>query len=136
MAGSKLRGDLRLLLVVGPALFATGCGLFGDPVQEQWESRDKYPSCGDVELAQGKQVEEQATKEIECLRQALAAGEGAELKVSYPTVEGDPIREYYRLTPEGALEVYTDSTDDSFSDRKWSSTECYTPKWLPGISCQ
>lgn len=116
-------------------MFATGCGLFGDPVQEQWESREKYPSCGDVELGQGEQIENQATQEIECVRQALDAGEGAELKVSFPTVEGDPIREYYRLTPQGALELYVDSTDDPSSDQKWSSADCYTPGWLPEISC-
>ncbi|MGW1550661.1 hypothetical protein ACWCQX_28400, partial [Streptomyces sp. NPDC002346] len=51
-------------------------------------------------------------REIVCLQRALKNGESAELKATYPTVEGDPIREYYRLTPQGRLEVYTDSTDD------------------------
>jgi hypothetical protein len=50
-------------------------------------------------------------------------------------VEGDRIREYYRLTPQGSLEVYTDSTDDHYSDQTWSFAECYAPEWLAEISC-
>lgn len=80
-------------------------------------------------------MQKQAVREIVCLQRALKSGESAELKVAYPTVEGDRIREYYRLTPQGSLEVYTDSTDDHYSDQTWSFAECYTPEWLAEISC-
>ncbi|MGC4917325.1 hypothetical protein [Streptomyces albogriseolus] len=125
----------RLAAVAATSLLAAGCGMLDDPVKDRWESRTEYPSCGEVGLAQGEEIQKQAAREIDCLRRALKSGESAELKITYPTVEGDPIREYYRLTPQGRLEVYTDSTDDPYSDQKWSFAECYTPEWLAEISC-
>lgn len=109
--------------------------MLDDPVKERWEARTEFSSCGEVSLAQGEELQKQAVREIVCLRRALTSGESAELKITHPTVEGDPIREYYRLTPQSRLEVYTDSTDDRYSDQKWSFAECYTPEWLAGISC-
>lgn len=109
--------------------------MLGDPVKERWESRTEFSSCGEVSLGLVEEMPKQAVREITCLQQALKSGESAELKVTHLTQEGDPIREYYRLTPKGRLEVYHDSTDDHYSDQKWSFTECYTPDWLPEISC-
>ncbi|MFB7356184.1 hypothetical protein [Streptomyces gardneri] len=125
----------RLAAVTLTSLLVAGCGTLNDPVKERWESRTEFSRCGEVSLDQGEEMQKQAAREIACLQRALKNGESAELKVSYPTVEGDPIREYYRLTPQGRLEVYTDSTDDHYSDQKWSFTECYTPEWLAEISC-
>ncbi|WP_202277470.1 hypothetical protein [Streptomyces sp. M2CJ-2] len=126
---------VRLIAVAATSLLAAGCGTLDDPVKDRWESRAEFSSCGEVNLAQGEEMQKQAVREIVCLRRALKSGESAELKVTHPTVEGDPIREYYRLTPQGRLEVYTDSTEDRYSDRKWSFAECYTPEWLAGVSC-
>ncbi|WP_141206060.1 hypothetical protein [Streptomyces griseorubiginosus] len=125
----------RLVAMAAVFLVVGGCGVLDDPVKDRWESRTEFSSCGEVRLAQGEEMQEQAVQEIACLRRALKSGEGAELKVAFPTVEGDPIREYYRLTPQATLEVYTDSTDDHYSDQKWSFAECYTPEWLAEISC-
>ncbi|MBT2511573.1 hypothetical protein J7I98_38490 [Streptomyces sp. ISL-98] len=128
----------RLVAVAAMSLLAAGCGVLNDsvdPVKERWESRTGFSSCGKVSLDQGEEMQKQAVREIVCLRRALKSGESAELKVTYPTVEGDLIREYYRLTPQGRLEVYTNSTDDRYSDQKWSFAECYTPEWLAEISC-
>ncbi|MFC5854694.1 hypothetical protein ACFPZI_23775 [Streptomyces chlorus] len=125
----------RLVAMAAVSLVAGGCGVLDDPVKDRWESRTEFSSCGEVSLAQGEEMQEQAVREIACLRRALKSGEGAELKVAFPTVEGDPIREYYRLTPQATLEVYTDSADDRYSDQKWSFAECYTPEWLAEISC-
>ena len=86
-------------------------------------------------LAQGEQVDGKSMQEIACLRRALDVSEGAELAVSYPTVEGDIIRDHYRLTPHGSLQLYSDNQDDSYSDKKWSAVKCYAPEWLPKISC-
>ncbi|MGW6969211.1 hypothetical protein ACWGET_34800 [Streptomyces zaomyceticus] len=125
----------RLVAVALTSLLAAGCGMLNDPVKERWESRAEFSRCGAVSLDQGTEMQKQAAREIACLQRALKNGESAELKVSYPTVEGDPIHEYYRLTPQGRLEVYTDSTEDRYSDQKWSFAECYTPEWLAEISC-
>ncbi|MFJ2723021.1 hypothetical protein [Streptomyces sp. NPDC087437] len=88
-----------------------------------------------MSLDQGEEIKKKAVREIACLRESLKSSKSAELKVTYLTVEGDPIREYYRLTAQGRLEVYTDSTDDRYSDRKWSFAKCYTPEWLIEVSC-
>ncbi|MFE5593656.1 hypothetical protein [Streptomyces sp. NPDC056549] len=132
-AGVSMRA--RLVAVALTSLLAAGCGMLNDPVKERWESRTEYSRCGEVSLDQGEEMQKQAAREIDCLQRALKNGESAELKVTYPTVEGDPIHEYYRLTPQGRLELYTDSTEDHYSDQKWSFAECYTPEWLPEISC-
>ncbi|MFD7961689.1 hypothetical protein ACFV5J_12905 [Streptomyces zaomyceticus] len=126
---------VRLVAVALTSLLASGCGMLNDPVKERWESRTEFSRCGEVSLDQGAEMQKQAAREIACLQRALKNGESAELKVTYPTVEGDPIHEFYRLTPQGRLEVYTDSTEDRYSDQKWSFTECYTPEWLAEISC-
>ncbi|WAU82255.1 hypothetical protein O1Q96_22345 [Streptomyces sp. Qhu-G9] len=125
----------RIIAVAATSVLAAGCGMLDDPVKDRWEARTEFSSCGAVSLAQGEEIQKQAMREIVCLRRALKNGESAELKITYPTVEGDPIREYYRLTPQSRLEVYTDSTDDRYSDQKWSFAECYTPEWLTEISC-
>lgn len=125
----------RLVALAASALLATGCGTTGDPIKERWESRAPYSSCGEVRLHQGETMQQQAAREIACLRQALQNGAAAELQVTFPSVEGDPIHEHYRLTPQGRLEVYTDSTADRYSDGKWSYAERHSPQWLPEISC-
>ncbi|WP_157987141.1 hypothetical protein [Streptomyces atratus] len=132
-AGDSVRA--RLVAVAAVSLLAAGCGMVNDPVKERWESRTEFSRCGEVRLDQGEEMQKQAVREIVCLRRALESGESAELKVTHPTVEGDSIREYYRLTPQGRLEVYTDSTDDQYSDQKWSFAKCYAPEWLAEISC-
>ncbi|MEU3553700.1 hypothetical protein [Streptomyces fragilis] len=106
-----------------------------DPQKARFEARDPYRSCGDVTLAQGQELGSRAKREIGCLRRAHDRDEGAELKVTALTVEGDPVREYYRVTPHGALEIYTDSTDDPWSDGRWSSSGCDDPDWNPEPSC-
>lgn len=106
-----------------------------DPQKARFDARDPYRSCGDVTLDQGQGFKTRAKREIACLRRAHDRDEAAELKVTAPTVEGDPIREYYRVTPHGALEIYTDTTDDRWSDRTWQYFACEHPSWTPEPSC-
>ncbi|WP_448320523.1 hypothetical protein [Streptomyces sp. CO7] len=106
-----------------------------DPQKARFEARDPYPSCGDVTLAQGQELKTRAAREIACLRRALDRDRTAELKVTSLTVEGDPVREYYRIAPHRTLEIYTDSTDDKFSDGLWTSYGCEDPAWTPEPSC-
>ena len=124
----------RVLVAVSVVVCVGACGE-SDAVKSQWEARDKYSSCGSVELKQGAIFEEVAQPEIRCVREALKAGEGAELSVAAPTVEGDLIRSHYRLVPSGRLALYEDSTDDPYSDQKWKLTKCFAPDWLPEITC-
>ena len=49
--------------------------------------------------------------------------EGAELSVTRPTTEGEPITEYYRVLPGGGWEAYIDATEDS-SGGGWWYTDC------------
>lgn len=85
--------------------------------------RIPLPACDPVVLAQGEVVPPEAW---DCLNDAAAAT-GAELAVTTPTVEGDPITSYYRVGPgiEG-LEVYVDGTKDRFGDPQhpWTYTSC------------
>ena len=71
--------------------------------------RPVLPSCGSVELDQGEPIPQEA---IDCL--AGAGAGGAELIVTSPTVEGDPIVSYYRALPGGGIEVFSDMTQDAF----------------------
>jgi hypothetical protein len=106
-----------------------------DPVEKQWESRDSVPSCGSLRLQQGEELKVEGKKELECLGRALKAGRSAELAVQYPTAEGDPITDYYRVLSDGTTEVYTDSTEDANSDKKWSFATCDQPKSVLDVNC-
>jgi hypothetical protein len=123
--------------LLGPvACVALLAGCMGsDPVEEQWASRESLPSCGSLRLQQGEQLKVDGRTEVACLGRAIESGRGAELTVRYPTTEGDPITDYYRVTPDGSTEVYTDSTGDAFSDRKWSFAACEQPRTALDVNC-
>lgn len=131
--GGKLRGAVACgALLAG----CTGCGsVTSDPVQEQWESRASLPSCGSLQLQQGEAVEVEGKAEVACLQRALDSGRGAELTIRFPTTEGDPVTDYYRVNPDGSTEVYTDSTQDAFGDQKWSVATCDEPRTVLDVSC-
>ena len=107
----------------------------GDPVRERFDARTKYPSCGQVRERQGDEFSKSATSEIECLRRAIQAGKGAEFSLTYPPTEGALIRDHFRLKPDGKLELYSDGTDDEYSDQKWEYSKCISPEWLPEVDC-
>jgi hypothetical protein len=107
----------------------------GDPVHQQWEERRTLPSCGSVDLHQGEELRRDAPEELACLRAALTSGEGAELRVTYPTVEGDPITSYYRVTPARTTEVYEDATEDAYGDGRWHFAECHQPTGVLDVAC-
>lgn len=105
-----------------------GCAVFGDPVQRQWEDREPLPSCGQVQVAQTERLEDVGGAEVQCLEDAFAAGRGAELVLTYVSTEGDPIAEYRRVTSDGATEVYTDATKDTYGSGKWEFATCANPQ--------
>ena len=106
-----------------------------DPIQAQWEDRSSLPSCGSVVLGQGETLRKDAPEAVACLRDGLDSGAGGELVVQWPTEEGDPIRTYHRVTPEGAVQAYEDATADEFGSGNWSFTECGTPSSVLSANC-
>lgn len=113
-----------------------GCSVLGgDPVRAQWQERSTLPNCGEVALEQGERLQLQGRSELACLRAAFSSGDGAELKVSFPTVEGDPVAEYYRVTSNRTTEIYVDSTEDPNSDQKWSFAQCEKPASVLDVNC-
>ena len=130
---SKLPGALTCgVLLAG----CVACGsTVSDPVQKQWESREPSPSCGSLRLQQDEAMEDVGTTELACLQRALDSRRAAELTVRYLTTEGDPVINYYRVTPTGSTEKYTDATQDAFSDRKWRFASCDRPSAALDVSC-
>jgi hypothetical protein len=140
MADCEGRSSASTLLgAVACVALLAGCAGRGpmapDPVQKRWESRASLPSCGSLRLQQGEAVAVDGKTELACLQRALDSGRGAELTVRHPTTEGDPVTTYYRVTSDGVTEVYTDSTQDAFSDRSWSFASCDQPETVLDANC-
>jgi len=129
------RGTLTTTLVGLGVLVTAGCGLFGDPVHDQWERRATLPGCGEVTLSVSDHLKQVGRDGIDCLRRAMESKDGGELIVHFPTVEGDPVTDYYRVNPDGSTEVYTDSTHDENSDQKWSYGSCDEPTSVLDVAC-
>jgi hypothetical protein len=122
---------VTLLLVTG----VSSCGSQSDSVKDQWEGRSKVPNCGSIELGLGDKITATSHSEVTCMTDALDSGTGAELSVTSRTDEGDPVRNHYRLYPDGHLEQYIDSSDDPNAGVDWELIECIRPVWLPGVTC-
>lgn len=92
--------------------------------------REPLASCGEFTLEQGEQNPAGA---MECLNAAIGAG-GAELVVTGPTVEGDPIITWYRALPTGGMETWSDVRRDKFAGEgvSWHYRLCPTADALLG----
>jgi hypothetical protein len=130
---SKQNLGIVVLVVVSATVLLTGCS--SDPVHDRWSSRETLPSCGTVVLNQGDSLEQPDTDGVACLNAALGSRHGAELKVTYTTTEGNPITGYYRVTPDGIFEIYTDSTHDNYGDQRWGYEECGARQSLTSLGC-
>ena len=113
-----IRATAAVLVALG-AIALSGCvagpgGPKGGPTPTAFIEREELPSCGAVELGQGEEI---PSGDIACLEEATMAG--AELAVTRPTVEGDPITQYYRVLPGGGWEIYTDMTRDAYGEGWW-----------------
>jgi hypothetical protein len=60
----------------------------------------------------------------ECILQAFAAGRPAELVITFATIEGDPITNYVRVLDAGRVELFTDTTRDSYGSQGWVHSSC------------
>jgi hypothetical protein len=130
---------MRSLLVSLSFLVAVmGCAASGigpDSVENKWASRDALPSCGEITLTHDDSLDQVGEEGVACLRAALESGEGAELKVTFYTVEGDAISVYHKVTPDGTVEVYTDSTQDKFGEQRWTHRTCEDVTPLRVLDC-
>lgn len=138
MDEDRSRSVLRTsaLMTASSLLLVTGCSVLrGDPVQEQWQDRAALPSCGEITLAMGERLDASSRGEVACLEEAWATGGGAELVVGHSTVEGDPVKEYYRVVPGGGAEVFIDSTQDKFGSQRWEFSRCETPTSALTVNC-
>ena len=105
---------IGLIALVLPACSYTPSAL------EAWREKS---SCGRYENL-NEPVSADQTRMDRCLLDAVAAGRPAQLTRTYATIEGDPITEYYRVLGPGRVEVFIDSTRDSFGSREWTHMLC------------
>ncbi|WP_157508909.1 hypothetical protein [Luteipulveratus halotolerans] len=90
-----------------------------DPVARQFDQRERYADCGSVVFEQGP-YPGLPDGPLSCMRRARAAKATAELRVTRPTTEGDPIVTYFRVLGDGQVEVYADNTADSHGPADWT----------------
>ncbi|PWJ47041.1 hypothetical protein SAMN06264364_1423 [Quadrisphaera granulorum] len=112
----------RALLVVTAALLgAAGLSLWAALPPSPPPAAAELPQCPAVTVGQG----EPSPTASSCLFSDAAEEEGAELVVTAPTTEGDPIRTHYRRLPgQPGLEVLVDSTNDRFGSGTWTRQSC------------
>jgi hypothetical protein len=121
------------LALCGLCAMAAGCA--AGPVQPgsvptppQFVDRETLPSCGEVTLTQGEEI---PAENLSCLDEAGDAG--AELAVTRPTTEGDPVTEYYRVLPGGGWEAYLDGSMDRYGGQWWH-TDCPDAKVIEDLA--
>ncbi len=99
-----------------------------------FRERSALPQCTAITVFQGESVPADLK---DCLLSSDAQRDGAEVVVTRPTTEGDPIKTYYRALPGGGLEVFTDATADSFGPGEWHHVRCADVAALENLdSCQ
>lgn len=91
-------------------------------VKQMFDNRQPLAPCGTI---QGDDRGQQAWT---CLQNASDPNaQGAELVRVATTTEGDPITMYYRVA-HGALEIFTDNSQDRFrGDPAWTFETCMVP---------
>ena len=112
---------IAALALCGSAALTAGCAPGAEgrvETPQQFLDREKLESCGELTLAPGEEIPDDA---FTCLEQG--GEDGAELAVTRPTTEGDPVTEYYRVLPGGGWEAYIDASEDS-SGGGWWYTDC------------
>ena len=81
--------------------------------------------CGTFDLPQGERLPGAAGQ---CLVDAVEAGRPARLKVTRPTVEGDPITVTYAAGADGRVQVVNDATQDKFGSQTITRRTCTGPE--------
>lgn len=125
-----------LFTIVLSALLLTACGTSSPsgapPAAPSFEDapvavreRLALPFCGEetARLNDGFNIEGRR-----CLWAAYQQRQPAEFITTRWSIEGDPLTWIYRVLPNGAVEVFIDSTQDRWSARTWLHLAC------PGLS--
>ncbi len=105
-------------VLVSLALLLAGCGQSAgatpgmSAVPEVSSSVDV--NCGTFTLGQGEMLPESV---VRCFIDAVRAGRSADLKVTRPTIEGDPIPASFHADANGQIVVIVDSRQDSFGSQ-------------------
>lgn len=124
---AQLRRVLGAVLVVGLLAGVAAYALsLRDPAS--FRNRTSLPTCGSVESARTAVVPQEA---VRCLESGSRSGQGAELRVTSFTTEGDPIATYYRALPTGGVEIFTDNTQDAYGSRAWFRELCVQATGIP-----
>jgi len=111
---------LAIALTLGACGFSPVGGAPAGGAFSSFTDRTVLASCGELSLGQGEEVPADAWACMDA-----ASDSGAELVVEMPTTEGDPILTYYRVGPGiDGLELFSDTTQDSFGPRTWSHEVC------------
>jgi hypothetical protein len=109
---------VRAAALLGVALLCAACG----GIPDEFQGRAPLPRCEEVELGQTDTIPAAAGR---CLEKGWSTGSGAELKVTYPTTEGDPTVTYYRSVPgTPGLELFTDASRDAYGEGTWTRAVC------------
>lgn len=113
------RGRRTAAIALGVALALSACQ--GGSAPASFTERTELPSCGTVQVDQGRTVGDDAWA---CLDDAATA-DGAELVVTALSTEGDPLTTYYRVGPGiDGLELFVDSTQDEWGVQGWIHQVC------------
>ena len=128
-----MRPGAAALIVCGLTAMVAGCAAGpvepgSVPAPQQFVDRETLPSCGEVTLAQGDEI---PAENLACLEEATE--DGAELAVTRPTTEGDPVTEYYRVLPGGGWEAYLDGSMDRYGGQWWY-TDCPDAKVIEDLA--
>lgn len=127
-----MRGAVRLARacagVLAAALVVSGCGAVRasrwGSLPAEFRTRVEVPACEELRVPQGVEVDDAAIDA--CRQQGWDSGDGSEIEVTFPTAEGDPIVQHFRTLPgtEVGVEVFRDSTSDSFGAQRWYFQDC------------
>jgi hypothetical protein len=113
-----------LIAVVALGVTATGCSsLFAPGPPAQFTNRPQLPACGQEMYGRGEGMDVDART---CLMSAFEDGSPAELVSTRLSVEGEPVVTYFRVWPAPGVpvEIYTDSSRDSFRSAAWTYQAC------------
>lgn len=129
-----------MFLLAAAVIMFIGCQATPDIIDESrsdasapdaFRNRVQLPMCQDVVLGQG---EEPGPEGLECLKRGYV-NDGAELAVARPTVEGDMIVSYFRVTAHApSLQIFQDLTRDKFGNGKWDESVCSLPNGADSIA--
>jgi hypothetical protein len=112
-------------------LLAVAALLEGQRDPSEFRDRAALPSCGDTRTTWKGGV---PAAEALCFDRALRSGTtGAELRVVSFTVEGDPIRTYFRALPGGGAEVFVDTSADAYGTGGWGHRRCPAARALTDL---